>query len=103
MDANEIKAKMPSDDVTTAVSDLFKVLGDATRAKILFVLENATLCVSDIAECVEMMTCAVSHQLRILKQAKLVKSKREGKEVIYSLDDDHVSTLFSCALAHVEE
>lgn len=103
MGIKEIKAKMPEEDITVAVSDLFKVLGDATRAKILFVLEHASLCVSDIAECVEMTTCAVSHQLRILKQAKLVKNKREGKEVIYSLDDDHVSTLFSCALAHVEE
>lgn len=103
MDVTEIKAKMPSEETTSGVSELFKVLGDATRAKILFVLENASMCVSDICECVEMTPGAVSHQLRVLKQAKLVKCKREGKEMIYSLDDDHVYKLFSCALAHVEE
>lgn len=103
MEISEIKNRMPEEDIASAVSELFKTLGDSTRAKILFVLEQGAFCVTDIAECVEMTTSAVSHQLRILKQAKLVKSKREGKEIIYSLDDDHVSTLFSCALAHVEE
>lgn len=103
MGITEIKKKMPREDIIIDVSDLFKVLGDSTRAKILFVLEQGALCVSDIAECIDMTKFAVSHQLRILKQAKLVKSKRDGKEIFYSLDDEHVSTLFDCALAHVKE
>lgn len=103
MDVSLIKARMPKEEITSAVSELFKVLGDSTRAKILFVLEQGELCVSDICCCLEMTAGAVSHQLRILKQAKLVKNRREGKEIIYSLDDDHVSTLFDCALAHVAE
>ena len=99
----EIKEKMPSEEVTKTVTELFKVLGDETRSKILFVLEQGPLCVTDICECVDMTKSAVSHQLRILKQAKLVKSKRYGKEIIYSLDDYHVSTLCACAVAHVKE
>ncbi len=103
MDLSEIKEKMPNEDIIVDVAELFKILGDPTRSKILFVLEQGPLCVSDISFCVEMTKYAVSHQLRLLKQAKLVKCKREGKEMIYSLDDDHVSTLFECALAHVKE
>ena len=100
MDLTEIKSKIPQSDVIDDVSELFKVLGDPTRTKILFVLE---LCVSDICECVDMTKYAVSHQLRILKASKLVKSRREGREIIYSLDDDHVSQIFDCAMVHVTE
>lgn len=103
MDLKEIKAKMPDDEVIESVSELFKILGDQTRAKILFVLEKGPLCVGDICECVSMTKYAVSHQLRLLKQAKLVKCKRLGKEMIYSLDDEHVSEMFDCALTHVQE
>ncbi|MCQ2771318.1 MAG: metalloregulator ArsR/SmtB family transcription factor [Clostridia bacterium] len=103
MSITEIKEKMPSSDVVESVSELFKVLGDATRSRILFVLEQGPLCVSDISACVDMSKYAVSHQLRILRQSKLVKCKREGKEVIYSLDDEHVSSIFVCALEHILE
>lgn len=103
MDLTEIKSKIPQSDVIDDVSELFKVLGDSTRTKILFVLERGELCVSDICECVDMTKYAVSHQLRILKASKLVKSRREGREIIYSLDDDHVSQIFDCAMVHVTE
>lgn len=103
MNIAELKGQLPSEDIINDLSELFKILGDQTRSKILFVLEHGDFCVSDISEAVGMTKYAVSHQLRTLKQAKLVKCKRVGKEVIYSLDDDHVSTLFSCALAHVTE
>lgn len=99
----EIKNKMPNEEVIQNMTELFKILGDETRSKILYVLEQGPLCVSEICECVEMTKSAVSHQLRILKQTKLVKSKRYGKEIIYSLDDYHVSTLFACAYAHITE
>lgn len=98
-----MKTKIPNVEVIDDLSELFKVLGDSTRTKILFVLEQGDFCVSDISEAVGMTKYAVSHQLRILKQAKLVKCRRDGKEMIYSLDDEHVSTLFECALAHVLE
>ncbi len=103
MNLEDIKEKIPNEEVINDLSDLFKILGDPTRTKILFVLEKGDLCVSDISNAVNMTKYAVSHQLRTLKQAKLVKCKRDGKEMIYSLDDDHVSTLFECALAHVLE
>ena len=103
MNLEDIKEKIPNEEVINDLSDLFKILGDPTRTKILFVLEKGELCVSDISNAVNMTKYAVSHQLRTLKQAKLVKCKRDGKEMIYSLDDDHVSTLFECALAHVLE
>lgn len=103
MDLADIKAKIPQPDVIDDVSELFKVLGDPTRTKILFVLERGELCVSDICECVDMTKYAVSHQLRILKASKLVKSRREGREIIYLLDDDHVSQIFDCAMVHVTE
>ena len=103
MNIADVKSQLPSPDIIDDLSELFKILGDQTRSKILFVLEQGEFCVSDISEAVGMTKYAVSHQLRTLKQAKLVKCRREGKEVIYSLDDDHVSTLFSCSLAHVTE
>lgn len=103
MDLAKIKANIPPSDVIDDVAELFKVLGDQTRTKILFVLEGGELCVSDICECVDMTKYAVSHQLRILKASKLVKSRREGREIIYSLDDDHVSQIFDCAMVHVTE
>ena len=103
MEIKEVKESIPNEEVIGDLSELFKVLGDPTRTRILFVLEKGDFCVSDISNAVNMTKYAVSHQLRTLKQAKLVKCKRDGKEMIYSLDDDHVSTLFECALAHVLE
>ena len=103
MDIEAIKAKLPNDDEIYDLSELFKVLGDQTRTKILTVLEIHELCVNDIASALNMTKSAVSHQLRILRQSRLIKSRRYGKEIIYSLDDNHVSQLFECALIHIKE
>lgn len=103
MDLEKIKKTVEDESVTFNVAELFKVLGDNTRVKILTVLEQSALCVNDICECVNMTKSAVSHQLRILRQAKLVRSMKNGKEVIYSLDDEHVFKIFDCALAHILE
>ena len=98
-----VKKKLPSDDKIYDLAELFKVFGDSTRTKILSALEISPLCVCDIASCLNMTKSAVSHQLRILRQVKLVKSKKNGKEVIYSLDDNHVSLIFECGLNHINE
>ena len=103
MDAKEIKNNMELDDYIEDMADLFKVLGDKTRTKILSVLEKGELNVSNISELVGLQISAVSHQLRILRQAKLIKPTKKGKEVYYSLDDEHVSSIFRCALEHVKE
>lgn len=103
MDIESIKQMMPTEDEIYDLADLFKVLGDQTRTKILTALEIHELCVNDIAEALSMTKSAVSHQLRILRQSKLVKARRDGKEIFYSLDDDHVSKLFECALSHIKE
>ena len=103
MDIQHLQNKMPKDDEINDLADLFKVLGDPTRTKILTALEISELCVNDIAEAVNMTKSAVSHQLRILKASRLVKPRRVGKEIFYSLDDNHVSQLFECALIHIKE
>jgi len=99
----EVVTRMPDNDVINDTAELFKVLGDQTRVKILTALEVKELCVGEIAECLEMTKSAVSHQLRILRQSKLVKARKSGKEVYYSLDDEHVSIIFKCALSHICE
>jgi len=98
-----VKTKLPSENTIYDLAELFKVFGDSTRTKILSALEISELCVNDIAEALGMTLSAVSHQLRILKAAKLVKAKKSGKEVIYSLDDDHVSKIFECGINHIKE
>ena len=103
MDIQHLQNKMPKDDEINDLADLFKVLGDPTRTKILTALEISELCVNDIAEAVNMTKSAVSHQLRILKASRLIKPRRVGKEIFYSLDDNHVSQLFECALIHIKE
>lgn len=85
------------------MANLFKVLGDITRTKILSALEKGELNVSNISLAVGLQISAISHQLRILRQAKLIRARKVGKEVYYSLDDEHVSLIFNCALAHVKE
>ena len=92
-----------SDEEVENLSNLFKVLGDPTRTRILHSIEEKELCVSDICEDVSMNKSAVSHQLRILKDAKLVKARRDGKEMYYSLDDEHVSIIFKFGLEHIRE
>ena len=103
MDINEIKRDLEIDDYIEDIADLFKILGDKTRTKILAVIEKQELNVSSISELVGLPISAISHQLRILRQAKLIKPNKVGKEVFYSLDDEHVSLIFNCALAHVKE
>ena len=85
------------------LADLFKVFSDTTRIKILFALMDKDLCVADIAETIGASQSAVSHQLRILKQARLVKFQREGKNVIYALSDDHVHTMLDQGMTHICE
>ena len=94
---------MPEEEKLLDLSELFKVFGDSSRIRILFVLFEAEVCVCDLAEALRMTQSAVSHQLGILKRSKLVKSRREGKSVIYSLADDHVRTIISQGMEHLSE
>ncbi len=103
MSLEDIKVSMPNEHEIEEVSNLFKVLGDPTRSKILYTIEENELNVTDICECVNMQKSAVSHQLRILRDAKLVKARKDGKEVYYSFDDDHISTIFKYGLEHIRE
>ena len=99
----EIRGQLPPDDVIYDLADLFKMFGDSTRAKILQCLQIRDLNVGEIADVLGMSVSAVSHQLRVLRGAKLVRGTKEGKEVKYSLDDDHVTKILECGLAHVDE
>ncbi|MDR2176481.1 MAG: metalloregulator ArsR/SmtB family transcription factor [Treponema sp.] len=98
-----VREKMPAEEALMDLADLFKVFGDSTRVRIISALLHAEMCVCDIAALLGMGKSAISHQLRTLRQTKLVKYRREGKEVFYSLDDEHVSTIFSQGLVHVGE
>ncbi len=98
-----VNEKMPAETELYDLSELFKVFGDSTRIRILFVLFEAEVCVCDLANALNMTQSAISHQLRILKANKLVKSRREGKSVFYSLSDDHVRTIIATGLEHIEE
>ncbi|MBP3505942.1 MAG: helix-turn-helix transcriptional regulator [Lachnospiraceae bacterium] len=93
----------PPEEVLYEVAELFKVFGDSTRIRILYALFGNELCVGDIAEVLSMSQSSVSHQLRILKDAKLVKFRREGKSIFYALDDDHVYHIMEMGMEHVEE
>ena len=84
-------------------ADFFKVMGDETRLKILVTVLNKELCVNDIAECIEMSQSSVSHQLKTLRISKLIKSRRDGKMIYYSLDDEHVKTILDMAIEHAME
>lgn len=95
--------QLPEDEVLYDLAELFKVFGDSTRIKILYALLESEMCVCDIAELLNMTQSAISHQLRVLKQARLVKFRREGKSVIYSLADDHVSSIIEKGMEHVCE
>ena len=94
---------MPDDEVLYELADLFRVFGDSTRIKILYALHDNELCVQDIANAVQLSQSAVSHQLRVLKDSKLVRFRREGKTVYYALDDDHVRSILSLGMDHIEE
>lgn len=95
--------KMPKEEVVLSLAELFKALGDPTRVKILSCLKAKDMCVGEIADALNMTTSAISHQLRVLKAIKLVKGTKEGKEVRYSLDDNHVTLIMQCGLDHVNE
>lgn len=99
----EVLAKMPEEEPLKNLAELFKVFGDATRVKILWALDAHEMCTCDLAYALNMTQSAISHQLRVLKQAKLVKNRREGKIVYYSLADDHVRTIFDQGMEHVME
>lgn len=94
---------MPEETELYDLAELFKVFGDSTRIRILFVLFEAEVCVCDLVQVLNMTQSAISHQLRILKQNKLVKSRREGKSIFYSLADDHVRTIIDQGREHIEE
>ncbi len=94
---------MPCEEEAYDVSELFKVLGDYTRVNILFVLQKGEICVCDIAQLLNMTQSAISHQLRVLKQARLVKYRRDGKTVYYSIADSHVDTILSMGIEHISE
>jgi len=98
-----IANQMPADEILYDVAELFKVFGDCTRIKILCALFESELCVCDIADVLGMSQSAISHQLRVLKQTRLVKYRREGKTVFYSLADAHIQTIFNQGLEHVLE
>ena len=95
--------EMPPDEILYDLAELFKIFGDTTRIKILYALFEAELCVNDIAELLGMNQTAVSHQLRVLKNNKLVRFRKEGKNVYYSLSDDHVHSIIKMGMEHLEE
>ena len=99
----QVKNKMPQEEALYDLAELFKVFGDTTRIKILWALDSAEMCVCDIAFLLNMTQSAISHQLRVLKQAKLVKNRREGKIVFYSLDDEHIKQIFELGSIHISE
>ena len=98
-----VRDLLPEDEVLYDLAELFKIFGDSTRVKILYALLESELCVCDIAKLMEVSQSAVSHQLRVLKGSKLVKFRREGKTVFYSLADDHVIRILSQGMEHIEE
>ena len=94
---------MPSDELLIDLADLYKVFGDYSRVRIMYILLQEELCVQDIATSLDMTQSAVSHQLKILKQNKLVHARREGKSIYYSLADEHVSNILDMGREHLEE
>lgn len=100
---DQVMLHMPEETQLYDLAELFKIFGDTTRIKILYVLFQAEMCVCDIAQLLNMSQSAISHQLRILKQAKLVKSRRDGKTIFYSLSDSHVRAIIDQGFEHIEE
>ena len=100
---SEVTSQLPDDEILYDLAELFKVFGDSTRIKILYALSERELCVCDISELLGVSQTAISHQLRVLKGAKLVKYRREGKNVFYAIDDDHVRSIINQGMEHVEE
>ncbi|MFR5189539.1 ArsR/SmtB family transcription factor [Peptostreptococcus sp.] len=93
----------PTEEMVYDLVEIFKVFGDVTRVKIIYALLESEMCVCDIASLLDMTQSAISHQLRVLKKARLVKFRKEGKTVFYSLDDQHIDKIFSFGLDHIKE
>ena len=100
---NHVKAELPKDELLQDLGDLFKIFGDTTRIKIMYALYEDEMCVCAIAELLGMTQSAVSHQLKTLKTANLVKSRRDGKTIYYSIADDHVRTIIALGFEHITE
>lgn len=98
-----LRAQMPHEEHLYDLAELFKVFGDTTRIRILYALFESELCVQDIADVLGMSQSAISHQLRVLKQARLVRARRDGKLAYYFLADDHVRTIIGQGMEHIEE
>ncbi len=98
-----VEMGMPSEDSLYDLAELFKVFGDSTRIRILYVLFESEVCVCDLAETLHMTQSAISHQLKILKQSHLVKNRREGKSIFYSLADEHVRLILNQGMEHINE
>ena len=100
---NQVLEVMPTDEELQSLADFFRIFGDSTRIRILYALSQSELCVCDIASLLGMGQSAISHQLRILKQIRLVKFRREGKSVLYSLADRHIETIIAQGMEHIGE
>lgn len=100
---NEVTETMPPEEELQDLAEFFRVFGDPTRLKILYVLKCSEMCVLDIANLLSMTQSAISHQLRVLKQMDLVKNRRDGKTIFYSLADSHIVTILSQGIDHIEE
>ena len=98
-----LEKTMPQEEVLYDLAELFKVFGDSTRIRILYVLFETEMCVYDLSKILNVTQSAISHQLRVLKQNKLVKFRREGKNIFYSLADEHVRTIINQGMEHIEE
>lgn len=99
----KIRQQMPEEDALYDLADFFKIFADSTRIKMLYVLLYSEMCVCDLASALGMTPSAISHQLRTLKQMNLVRNRREGKTIFYSLADDHIKSILSQGMEHVEE
>ncbi len=100
---SKVRDTMPDEETLYDLAELFKVFGDTTRIKILCALFESEMCVCDIAALLDMNQSAISHQLRVLKQTRLVKHRKDGKVVYYSLDDEHIKQIFDQGLVHIKE
>lgn len=99
----QVRGKLPPDETLYDLAELFKVFGDSTRIKILYVLFESEMCVCDIANLLHISQSAISHQLRVLKQNRLVKYRREGKTIFYSLNDSHIQAIMNQGMEHISE
>ena len=100
---NQVNENMPDEEILYDLAELFKIFGDSTRIRILYALFESEMCVCDIAQLLGMTQSAISHQLRVLKQMKLVTNRREGKTVFYSLADGHIRTIINQGMEHIQE